>query len=73
MKYQLEPEERKFIIEEQIGECKRIIYRNDVENLTFTANGEKAKIKEVAYNNETLREKIDILDEELERINKELG
>lgn len=55
----------------QIEECKKIIYRNDVENLSFVANGEKSKIKEVEFNNQTLRDKIDVLTEELKRLNNE--
>jgi len=54
---------------EQINECKRIIYRNQIENLTFVENNEKAKIAEVAYNNNTLKEKIDVLTKELDRLN----
>lgn len=61
---------QKQIVSEQISECQRMIYRNDVENLTFTANGEKAKIKEVEYNKETLKEKLDLLFTELERLNE---
>lgn len=56
------------IIETQIAECQTLIYRNNVENLSFVANGEKAKQKEVEYNNETLKEKVDILREELGRL-----
>lgn len=56
------------IIETQIEECQTLIFRNNVENLSFVANGEKAKQKEVEYNNETLKEKIDILTEELKRL-----
>jgi len=56
------------IIETQIEECQTLIFRNNVENLSFVANGEKAKQKEVEYNNETLKEKIDVLTEELKRL-----
>lgn len=68
-KYLPSLEERITTIQEQISECQRIIYRNDVENLSFTANNEKAKIKEVEYNNQTLKEKLDILFKELDRLN----
>lgn len=70
-KYLPSLQERMRVIASQIEECKKIIYRNDVENLSFQANNEKAKIKEVEYNNQTLREKIDVLNEELERLNDE--
>lgn len=56
------------MVQEQIAECQRIIYRNNLENLTFTVNNEKAKIKEVEYNNQTLKEKLDILFEEWEKL-----
>ncbi len=69
-KYLPEIEERIQTIFEQINECKRIIYRNEIENLSFKVNNEKAKIKEVEYNNQTLVEKIDILQKELNRLQK---
>lgn len=65
--------DRIFTVSEQIEECKRIIYRNNIENLLFTVNNEKAKQKEVAYNNETLKEKIDVLVKELESLNASSG
>jgi hypothetical protein len=65
----LPPIERRIeIIESQIAECQTLIYRNNVENLSFVVNGEKSKQKEVEYNNETLKEKVDILKEELGRL-----
>lgn len=70
-KYTLPLSQRTQTVTEQIQECQRIIYRNDLENLTFTANNEKAKMKEVAYNNETLKEKLDLLFGELERLDAE--
>lgn len=66
-------DERVIILSEQIGECKRIIFRNLTENLTFIENNEKAKIKEVEYNNQTLKEKIDLLSTELESLTNETG
>lgn len=69
-KYLPDLSERIYTINEQINECKRIIYRNLVENLTFTKDNEKAKIKEVEYNNETLKEKVDTLLEEKARLEK---
>lgn len=69
-KYDLPVEDRVAILVEQIEECKRIIFRNYVENLTFVANNEKAKIKEVEYNNGTLTDKIDTLQAELDRLQK---
>lgn len=69
-KYLPEIEERIQTVYEQISECKRIIYRNEIENLSFKANNEKAKMKEVEYNNQTLVEKIDILQKELDRLQK---
>ena len=68
-KYLPSLEDRIMTIQEQISECQRIIYRNDVENLSFVANNEKAKIKEVEYNNQTLKEKLDLLFKELDRLN----
>lgn len=70
-KYQYPLELRKLTIQEQIAECQRMIYRNYVENLSFTVNNEKAKIKEVEYNNQTLKEKLDLLFEEWERLQNE--
>lgn len=67
-KYLPDVEERVQTISEQVNECKRIIYRNEIENLSFKANNEKAKIKEVEYNNQTLVEKIDLLQAELNRL-----
>lgn len=64
-------EDRIAVVSDQIHECKKIIYRNQIENLTFVANNEKAKIKEVEYNNQTLMEKIDTLETELERLQNE--
>lgn len=64
---------RKEIIATQIEECKTLIYRNLVENLSFVENGEKAKIKEVEYNNQTLKEKIDVLSKEWDKLNASSG
>lgn len=60
-------------VQTKIEECQRIIYANHVENLTFIANNEKAKIKEVEYNNGTLKEKLDVLFKELDDLNAEAG
>ena len=65
--------ERANTLQEQISECKRMIYRNLVENLTFVENNEKAKIAEVEYNNNTLKEKVDVLTKELENLNASSG
>lgn len=65
--------EQILMVQDQIGECQRILYRNDLENLVFTAGNEKAKIKEVEYNKQTLKEKLDLLFTELERLNATSG
>lgn len=72
-KYLPSVEERSLTLKEQINECKRMIYRNLVENLTFVENNEKAKIAEVEYNNNTLKEKVDVLTQELEKLNASSG
>jgi hypothetical protein len=68
-KYLPSLERRKEMLKIQIEECKTMIYRNLVENLSFVENGEKAKIKEVEYNNQTLKEKIDVLSKEWDNLN----
>lgn len=70
-KYTLALGLRKQTVLEQIQECQKIIYRNYLENLSFIANNEKARIKEVEYNNVTLVEKLDILYKELDKLNAE--
>lgn len=62
---------RKQIILEQIQESQKIIYRNDIENLTFVKENNKHKQTEVKSNNEVLCDKLDLLFEELERLNNE--
>lgn len=64
-------DERKETLFTQIEECKRIIYRNLLENVLFVANGEKAKQKEVVYNNEQLTDKIDALVKEWDKLSEE--
>lgn len=68
-KYTLPVDERVRTVKDQIEECQRIIYRNHLENLTFLANNEKARVKEVEYNNQTLKEKLDLLFKELDDLN----
>ena len=63
--------ERKETLFQQIEECKRIIYRNSLENVMFVANNETARQKEVEYNNELLSNKIDVLIKEWEKFNDE--
>lgn len=70
-KYDLPLREKQITVQEQIDECRRILYRNYLENLTFTANNEKAKMKEVEYNTGTLKEKLDLLWKEHDRLSSE--
>lgn len=60
-------------VQEQIQESQRIIYRNELENLTFKFNNDKHKQVEVSTNNEMLKEKLDLLFEELGRLENETG
>lgn len=70
-KYDLPHDIKIQTIQEQIAECQRIIYRNYLENLSFTANNEKNRMKEVEANNETLKEKLDLLWEEHDKVSNE--
>lgn len=70
-KYLLPVDEKKNIVQQQIAEAQTIIYRNDLENLTFKADGEKKRTLEVDINNQTLKEKLDLLWEEWDRLNNE--
>lgn len=70
-KYKLPLEIRIQTVQEQIAESQKIMYRNDIENLTFTAEGDKRHQKEVEINNQTLKDKLDLLWEELGRLNDE--
>lgn len=60
--------QRKELVLTQIGECQTLIYRNNLENLTFKANGDKHKQVEVETNKEILKEKIDLLLTELQNL-----
>lgn len=70
-KYILPLETRKNIVLTQIIEQQTILYRNDLENFGFKKDNNRHKQTEVATNNEMLREKLDLLFEELERLNAE--
>lgn len=73
MEYLPDLASRKQTVQEQITEFKRIYYRNNLENLEFIKQGNKHKQTEVKTNNEILKEKLDLLSEELERLNNETG
>ena len=70
-KYTLPLEIRKHTVQEQIAETQKIIYRNNLENLSFIADGEKNKQEEVLINNRRLKEKLDLLWGEWEILNAE--
>lgn len=70
-KYRPTKETRKQILLSQIDEAQRIVYRNDLENLTFKANNDKYKQTEVNTNNEILSEKLDLLFAELDKLETE--
>lgn len=70
-KYTLPINERKSLVQTQIFECQTMIYRNDLENLTFKAKNDEDKQVEVATNNKILRNKIDLLSTELESLEDE--
>lgn len=70
-KYTLPLNERLKLVQTQIYECQTMIYRNDLENLTFVAKNDEDKQTEVATNNKILRAKIDLLSTELEALNNE--
>lgn len=70
-KYKLPWNLRKQTVFEQIQESQRIIYRNDLENLTFKQKNDDDKQLEVETNNKILRKKLDLLFEELDRLNAE--
>jgi len=70
-KYTLPLDARKQILKEQIFESQKIMFRNDVENLTFNRENNKARMGEVKINNQILREKIDDLTTELARLENE--
>lgn len=70
-KYLPSIERRKDTIETQISESQAIIYRNLIELPGFVANGQKNQVAEVKFNNDQLKEKIDILYDLLEELNQE--
>lgn len=72
-KYTLPLNQRKQIVQTQIDECQTMIYRNDLENLTFIKKNDEDKQVEVQTNNKILRNKIDLLSTELEALNNETG
>lgn len=59
------------IVLEQIGECQNMIYRNNLENLTFIQKKDDDKQLEVQTNNKILSKKIDLLLTELDSLNHE--
>lgn len=65
-KYTLPINQRLQLVKTQVEECQTMIYRNDLENLTFRAKNDEDKQTEVATNNKILRAKIDLLTTELE-------
>lgn len=69
-KYTLPNSLRLNLVQTQIQEQQTIIYRNYLENLSFVKEGNKHKQTEVNTNNEILKEKLDLLFEELERLNE---
>lgn len=70
-KYTLPVKARKDLVGEQIIESQKIIYRNDLENLTFKEKKDEDKQIEVETNNKILRRKLDQLWQELARLDKE--
>jgi len=70
-KYLPVSERRKEILYTQIDEIKTLIYRNLLELILFKNNNEKARIKEVEYNNSTLAEKLDALSNEWDKVSEE--
>lgn len=72
-KYTLPVNQRQGLVQTQIEECQTMIYRNDLENLTFIKKNDEDKQTEVNTNNKILRNKIDLLLTELEALNNEAG
>lgn len=57
----------------QIEECQTMIYRNDLENLTFIEKNDEDKQTEVKTNNKILSKKIDVLSKELDSLDASSG
>lgn len=70
-KYRPTISRRKQIVLDQIGECQTLIYRNDLENLTFKQKNDEDKQLEVQTNNNILAKKIDGLLTELDSLEKQ--
>lgn len=64
-------ESRKRILMTQIDECQTLIYRNELENLTFKEKKDADKQTEVKTNNGILQRKLDLLYKEWEGLNAE--
>lgn len=61
-------QERIAIVKTQIAESRVIIYRNNLENLTFIQKNDEDKQTEVNTNNKILQRKIDLLSTELKSL-----
>lgn len=70
-KYILGLPDRKAVVNDQIYECQKLIYRNNLENLTFKQKKDEDKQLEVETNNNILKRKLDLLFEELGRLQNE--
>lgn len=67
-KYLPDTQTRQQIVITQIGECQTLIYRNELENLTFKEKKDQDKQTEVETNNGILKRKLDLLFKELEKL-----
>lgn len=70
-KYLPSLEKRKQIVATQIDECQTLIFRNELENLTFKQKKDEDKQTEVKTNNGILQRKLDLLFKEWEKLNAE--
>lgn len=60
--------DRQKLVLTQIAECQTMVYRNNLENLTFIEKNDEDKQLEVSTNNKILSKKIDVLSKEYERL-----
>lgn len=62
---------RKQLVQTQIEECQKLIYRNNLNNIAFKKKNDEDKMIEVETNNKILMRELDGLFEEQARLEKE--
>lgn len=62
---------RKMVVQEQINESKKIIFRNYLDHTEGTKRNQDNMVAEAEFNIKQLTKKIDTLQEELDKLEKE--